>query len=119
MEIDPIVEKFLTDICTAFPEIRSRMDRHDDYMTTSKMQEFAEATTEAFASGDTKAAVAYLTFMSKRLNVDNDREYEFIDVYYVENLFWPPGTEAARIGWPLVPENLKRLYLEFHRKPPV
>jgi hypothetical protein len=119
MDTDPIVEKFLADICAAFPEIRSRMERHDDYMTTSKMQEFAEATTEAFGHGAKETGVAYLAFMSKRLNINQPKEYEFIDVCYVENLFWPHGTDAARVGWPLMPENLKELFLEFHRKPPL
>ena len=88
-------------------------------MTTSMMEEFANATTEAFERGDPSRGVAYLAFMSSRLDAGNKEEYRFIDVYYVENLFWPRGTEAARIGWPLVPENLKALYLDFHRRPPV
>ena len=116
---DPIVERFLGDICAAFPEMRSRMERHEDFMSTARMQEFAEATTEAFGAGDTRRALDYLGFMSARLSEDNSKEFEYIDVYYVENLFWPRGTEAARVGWPLVPENLKSLYLNFHGRPPL
>ena len=116
--IDPIVQNFLNDICASFPEMRPRMDIHEDFMTTSRMQEFAEATTEAFEVGDTARAQAYLSFMSARLNTENAKEFEYIDVSYVENLFWPRETEAARVGWPLVPENLKALYLGFHPRPP-
>jgi hypothetical protein len=119
MDLDPLVVHFLSDICEAFPEVRSRMERHDDYMTTSKMQEFAEATTEAFGRGDCVRAVEYLTFMSERVKDCNPREFEFIDVYYVENLFWPHGTRAAKIGWPMVPANLKELFLGFHSDPPI
>ena len=120
IDIDPVVAKFLNDICEAFPEIRPRMDKHDDFMTTAKMEEFANATTEAFDEDNTKRAIEYLSFMSRRLNKDSHpKEYEFIDVYYMENLFYPQGSLAAKIGWPFVPDNLKALYIGFHGKAPI
>jgi hypothetical protein len=57
MNADPIIEKFLADICTAFPEICPRMERYDDYMTMDKMQAFAEATTEVFRRGAKETGV--------------------------------------------------------------
>lgn len=119
MTTDPVVQAFLNDICRTFPEIRPWMEQHDDEMPTSKMEAFANATTEAFAQKDIPRALAYLSFMSRRLNPGNSKEFEYIDVYYVENLFWPRETDAARTGWPYVPENLKALYLGFHGRPPV
>jgi hypothetical protein len=119
MEVDPAVQKFLEDICLSFPEIRELMDRHDDYMSTSKMMEFADATTKAFATGDKERGISYMDFMSKRLDPANVREFEYIDVYYVECLFHYRGEPAARLGWPLVPANLKDLYLRFHGIPPI
>jgi hypothetical protein len=119
MNTDPIIDNFLSDICAAFPEILSKMEAHEDYMTASRMEEFANATTAAFSQGDVARGTSYLSFMSERLNVENLKEYEFIDVYYVENLFWPPHSNAATIGWPLVPDNLKTLYLRFHGRSPL
>lgn len=88
-------------------------------MPVARVEEFARETTRAFETGDLARGRAYLAFMAQRLNKDNPVEYEYIDVYYAENLFWPHGSEAARLGWPWVPENLKGLFLEFHRKPPL
>jgi hypothetical protein len=119
MNTDPIIDKFLSDICTAFPEIRSKMEAHEDFMTASRMEEFANATTDAFSQADVARGMSYLSFMSERLNVANSKEYEAVDVYYVENLFWPPHSDAAKLGWPLVPDNLKALYLRFHGKSPL
>jgi hypothetical protein len=119
MNTDPVIEQFLSDICMAFPEIRSKMEVHENDMTASRMEEFANATTAAFSQGDVARGMSYLSFMSERLSVENLKEYEFIDVCYVENLFWPQHTDAAKIGWPLVPDNLKTLYLRFHGKSPL
>ena len=111
--------KFLEEICVAFPEIRPLMDKHEDYMTTSKMEAFSTATTLAFSrNGDPKKGVAYLNFMSERLKHASPVELEYIDVYYVETLFWESSDKAIAQGWPLVPGNLKDLYLKFHRWPP-
>ncbi|MFC3816254.1 hypothetical protein [Lysobacter sp. GCM10012299] len=114
-----IINTFLAEILTAFPEVRARMECHDDYMTTSRMEEFARATTDAFSEGNTERAVEYLAFMSKRLANCSPVELEYMDVYYVESLFWPHGTDAARVGWQHVPENLKELFVEFHGRPPL
>ena len=40
---------------------------------------------------------------------------EYIDSYYVEHLFWNATPIGIEIGWPLVPDKLKKLYLDFHR----
>ena len=116
--IDPEIEQFLADICTAFPEIGPLMAPLEPYMLTAKMEAFANATTAAFAKGELKRGLAYLNFMSARLDPKKRREFEYIDVYYVENLFWPHGCLGAQRGWPLIPANLRTLYLGFHGRPP-
>lgn len=118
MDLAPI-DRFLAEIWTTFPEVRARMESHDEAMPTSRMEEFANATTEAFANGDIVRAGAYLSFMSKRAEKCTPVEFEFIDVYYVENLFWPHGTAAARVGWRHVPDNLKKLFVDFHGRSPL
>ena len=119
VESDPIIERFLEDICAAFPEIRPLMDQHEDFMTTSRMEAFATATTLAFSrNGDPDKGKAYLEFMSRRPSCAHPEERKYIDTYYCEHLFWQASEKAIKSGWPLVPENLKALYLSFHGRPP-
>lgn len=114
-----VITQFLNDICAAFPEVRPLMNRHEQSMPTAKMEAFANETTRAFAVGDLERGTAYLEFMSRRLDPGRKLEFEYIDVYYVEALFWPHGSPAAAVGWPCVPDNLKALFLRFHGRPPV
>ena len=119
MEIDKTVLKLLEDICTAFPEIRPLMDKHEDFMTSAKMEAFADATTLAFSrNGDPKKGAAYLNFISQRLKNANPKEFEYIDVCYTEALFHGSTEAAINIGWPLVPQNIKDLYLKLWEFPP-
>jgi hypothetical protein len=95
------------------------MDKHDDYMTTSKMEAFGEATTLAFSrNGDPKKGAAYLNFISERLRIATPEESKYIDTNYTEVLFFGATEKAIDIGWPLVPQNLKDLYIKFHGYPP-
>lgn len=119
MKTDQAIQRLLDDICRAFPEIRARMARHQDFMTSAKLEEFAQATTEAFAEGELRRGMAYADFVSQRLNPAHLAEYEYLDTYYVEHLFWPEDLAAAHAGWPLLPDNLKALYLGFHGVAPV
>lgn len=42
-----------------------------------------------------------------------------IDVAFVENLFWQvPGGKSASF-WAALPDNLKRLYVDFHHRMPL
>lgn len=117
MSDEEVVEKFLHEICELFPEVKERMDSHDEYMTTFKMEEFANATTLAFASDQIEVAKKYLSYMNHKLANAHPKEFEFIDVYYVENLFWNAAPETKQKGWPLVPPKLQELYVKFHGKP--
>lgn len=118
MEIDKTISAFLEDICVAFPEMRPLMNQHEDYMLTSKMEEFSNATTRAFEEGNREKGLAYLIFMSKRLEKAIPKKSEYINVYYVEGLFCGASRRAISDGWPLVPENLEKRFLEFHGMPP-
>lgn len=118
-KIDKAVAKLLNDICAAFPEVRPLMDKLEDFMTADRMEAFADATTLAFSrNGDPKKGAAYLNFISQRLKTASPKELELIDVYYAEPLFHGSSAEAIRIGWPLVPQNIKDLYLKMWTYPP-
>ncbi len=42
----------------------------------------------------------------------------FIDVCFVENLFWQVTPKNAAPVWALLPKNLQTLYVSFHGRPP-
>lgn len=114
MNDDDVVKNFLDEICCIFPEIKPFMDNQDECMATSKMEAFADATCVAFACGNIELAQTYLSYMDKKLINPHPKEFEFIDVYYVEHLFWNASQLTREIGWPLVPSKLQELYVKFH-----
>ncbi|MFP8845523.1 hypothetical protein ACLILW_17785 [Shewanella baltica] len=116
---DQIIDNFLNEICFLFPEVKRKMDSHDVFVTTSKMEEFANATTQAFSSGNIALAQSYLDYINEKLPNAHPKEFEFIDVYYVEHLFWQASQKTKEMGWPLVPTKLQSLYVAFHGKPAV
>ncbi len=116
MNKDIIIENFLNEIKSLFPEIAERMEKHDEVMTTSKMEEFSKLTTEAISDKDGKKAKDYLNYMSKKLDNANNIEKEYIDVYYVETLLYDVTDDIKRYGWQFIPDNLQALYIKFWGK---
>lgn len=114
MNDDDVVQNLFNEICCTFPEIKPLMDNQDECMTTSKMEAFADATCAAFANGNIELAKKYLSFMDKKLIDSHPKEFEFIDVYYVEHLFLKASKSTKELGWPLVPPKLQELYVKFH-----
>lgn len=113
------VENFLARICELFPEVRSRIEQRAPDMPTSRMEEFANCTTQALGQEDVSRAVEYMEYMSNELHNATEKEREYIDVYFVECLFWQAPKATIKRGWPLVPKNLKELYVAFHGAAPV
>jgi len=111
-----VVKNFIDEICCIFPEVKALMDNHEECMTTSKMEAFSQATCEAFAKGNVELAKKYLSYIDNKLVDSHPIEFEYIDVYYVEHLFWKSGESTKKIGWPLVPPKLQKLYVKFHGK---
>ncbi|WP_105167456.1 DUF7674 family protein [Pseudoalteromonas sp. T1lg23B] len=112
------VTRFIEEIKTRFPEVTALMKKHESWAFTSLMEEFANLTTTKLNTGNLEDAQRYLLYMSEKLKVATPTEHEYIDVYYVEHLFWQGTQQGIANGWPLLPENLKALYLDFHGKPP-
>lgn len=71
-----------------------------------------------FALGYVEQAQRYLSFMAEKLVNAEAKVIEYIDVYYVETLFWGANSHTIAVGWPLVPVNLQKLYINFHGKAP-
>ena len=112
------IRRFLKEIRTKFPNVVPLMEKHESWALTFLMEEFANLTTILLNQGNFEEALEQLQYMSEKLDTATKAEYEYIDVYYTEHLFWKGTKEGIEHGWPLVPDNLKKLYLGFHGKPP-
>ena len=112
------IRRFLKEIRTKFPDVVPLMEKHESWALTFLMEEFANLTTILLNQGDLEEALEQLQYMSEKLDTATKAEFEYIDVYYTEHLFWKGTKEGIKRGWPLVPDNLKKLYLDFHGKPP-
>jgi hypothetical protein len=111
-------KKMLQDICSRFPEIRNRVERHEVYMTTSRLEEFSQCTTDALADDDPSNGIAYLNYMSAKYRNATPEGRRFIDTYFVETLFWKSTKKTVNRSWRLIPEPFKDLYIAFHGHPP-
>ena len=112
------IRQFLKEISTKFPDVVPLMEKHEKWALTFLMEEFANLTTILFNQGNLEEALEQLQYMSEKLDTATKAEFEYIDVYYAEHLFWKGTKEGIERGWPLVPGNLKKLYLGFHGKAP-
>ena len=112
------IRRFIKDIQTRFPDTVPLMEKHESWALTFRMEEFANLTTFAFNEHRLSEAEKHLSYMSQKLDSATLAELEYIDTYYVEHLFWKATADGIKSGWPLIPNNLKKLYIDFHGKEP-
>ena len=79
MDKEKIVDQFLNEICSLFPEVTERMAAHDTVMTTSKMEEFSKLQMEG--------ADVYVNVIDNIGNTDSNGEithsFSIIGVYSI------------------------------------
>lgn len=57
-------------------------------------------------------------FIGGNYDKGNEEVKNCIDASFTENLFWEVPSDKAEKYWEILPENLKKLYLDFHFKKP-
>jgi len=110
-----------------YPSITQQADKVHLYLWDELKPELAHAWFESLAAAlnqQMRDGVGYETHkalfecLSTSLQHAPDDVYACIDVAFVENLFWEVPTDKAAPYWSAMPLELKKLYLEFHRREP-
>jgi len=81
------------------------------------LEEFCRCTTNAIAAGEEEIVRAHLAFMSSQLSRGDEATRSAIGVAYVEPLLHELKSERKRWAWPLMPTNVKRLYVDMWGAP--
>ncbi len=84
---------------SAYAPLSLMLEASEKSMAKSEIRRFLNLTTILLNQGDLEEALEQLHYMSEKLDTATEAEFEYIDVYYTEH-------------------NLKKLYLDFHGKPP-
>ncbi|EAR09233.1 DUF7674 family protein [Reinekea blandensis] len=86
----------------------------------SWFESLANAINELMSSGEMLDSMARLFEYLSEVDLSSGIEIkQLIDVSFVENLFWEVSPGNAAKPWYLLPENLKKYYVEFHLGTPL
>ena len=121
-------DKFCEEVKAKFPAISAKADREyirqwgdfeTDLYSYSWLESLANALNIEMGKGiPPKDYQDLFSFVSNGFLKDDEDTKNAIDVAFVENLFWNVSSSASELYWNTLPENLKYLYLSFHRKKP-
>jgi len=123
MEPPASVVRLKQDICARFPDeardvtVRVAELGYEPDMLTTWFEQFSQETTEAMRDRNESRVRAHLSFMSDRLATADAAAREYIDVYYVEALMWNLDEVGKKWAWPLVPGNLRDLFIAIWGEP--
>lgn len=120
--------RLYSEIRQRFPAITEKADRrylkdwnefdHDD--PYSWFQSLANAlNAEMSRDIDYQIHRDLFEFIAVALGDATEEAYRCIDVSFVENLFWQVPARKSEPYWRKLPEPLRLLYLEFHRRSPL
>ena len=74
---------------------------------------FAESTADGMRRRDDRIVSGHLTIVSATYVTADKHLKGFIDVNYMEDLFYDVDVESSRWGWQRVPQNLRDLYTTY------
>ncbi|QEY16508.1 hypothetical protein D0C16_11270 [Cellvibrio sp. KY-GH-1] len=121
-------DKFCEEVKAKFPAISAKADREyirqwgdfeTDLYSYSWFESLANALNIEMGKGIPRKDYQDLfSFVSNGFLKGDEDTKNAIDTAFVENLFWNVSSSASELYWNTLPENLKDLYLNFHRKKP-
>ena len=121
MDKESKIKNFLSDIANELPDVYSSMenclDEFDGFAPTKMLNQFCEESNKAMRNKDKVTLLSHLNYISRKLFVANEVEFELIDVYYVESLMWNVNSTESKWAWSYFPENIKELYIKMWGKP--
>jgi hypothetical protein len=92
----------------------------DEYYSYSWFEALANALNKEMKHGIRAAEYGeLLSVISATFESGDEDVRKCIDVAFVENLFWQVSPDRSAIYWMALPENLKGLYIDFHRPSPL
>lgn len=95
-------------------------DSLDDLSQFVWFESLASALNDRMGQTDCYPTIqAAFKFFDLQFRTGNEKIKNCIDVSLVENLFWQVPKRSAEPVWKMLPDNLKKLYLEFHGRPPI
>jgi hypothetical protein len=125
MDKDRDIRKFIKTIRRALPDAAAETDdimHKRDFDSEADagslwVEALADVTNMCIRRRDQDEVRKQLDFFSKQLDQGTDTVKNYIDVSYVENLMWDLAPKDKKWVWPLILENLKKLYVTMWGKP--
>jgi len=91
----------------------------DPEFAYSWFESLANALNKEMTEGvDAEKYKGLLNFISAHFQAEDEEVKNCIDVAFTENLFWQVPAVKAEVYWKILPDNLKELYVNFHRGVP-
>lgn len=107
------IYNLLMTINKCFPEVRQRINQIDQSLATMRLERFALMTDEAIQQQLFVQAQAYLDFMEQCLSNASPALCNFIDVYYAEIILYSLNDSNKKLGWQMMPSQLRQLHQGF------
>lgn len=124
------IDDFCKRIKKAYPSISEKTDQEysrlyddfndEEFYSYTWFDTLANAINNEMANGVSPSIYSKLFIdISQEFEVGSEEIKKCIDVAFVENLFWKITPKKAQSYWSIFPDNLKKLYIDFHRKTPI
>ncbi|MDE1462420.1 DUF7674 family protein [Spartinivicinus poritis] len=120
--------EFYNETRQTFPEITVKADKEHIRVWDEIDPEFAYSWFESLAkalnremtmSEDVGKYIELFNYMSSNFRKGNKEVKNCIDVAFTENLFWQVPEDKIKPYWLALPDELKKLYIDFHRREPI
>lgn len=119
------IQKFFHEIRSKYPELTDAADKEHMQKFFDGKFEYVSLWFESFSNAlnsemnkatDPEQYIELFKYFGEKFETETEEIRKYIDVYFVENLFWRVSPKYAVEYWFIITENLKNLYVNFHGK---